>query len=160
MILELRNRTFLPVPNFHGNATNFKGNGVKFAGLAHTGQAGNAFKIVRRFIKFYAHWADAVAGLAFGAVIFIQPEPDHLEAVEERIEGAQRTGGATKRAACQYAPNDEQKHYCQLVIKKDADTGAQVRLQGQHRQARFECSGWTDIFAKPELPKTVLVDSQ
>ena len=107
MFLDLADRLFSPAAKFHGDAANFKGNRIKFAGLAHTGQAGDAFKIVRRFIEFYAHGADGMAGLAIGAVIFIQPEPDHFESVEERIEGAQRTGGPAKRTACQYAPGNE-----------------------------------------------------
>ena len=107
MFLDPAGRLFIAAAKFHGDAAYFKGNCVEFAGLAHTGQAGDAFKIVRRFIEFYPHRADGMAGLAIGAVFFIQPEPDHLEPVEERIEGAQRTGGPAKRTACQYAPGNE-----------------------------------------------------
>ena len=107
MFLDLVDRLSFSAANFHWDSAYLKGNRIKFAGLAHTDQAGDAFKIVRRFIKFYAHWADGMTGLAIGAVFFIQPEPDHLEPVEERIEGAQRTGGPAKRTACQYAPGNE-----------------------------------------------------
>jgi hypothetical protein len=71
----------------HGHAAYLKIDGLGWAGLA-TGQAGDAFVIIRVLIEVDPHGADRMADLALGAPFAIEPEPDQLHPGEECVKGA------------------------------------------------------------------------